>query len=56
LLGVTGPVDGERTHRIVNSYSLAFFDRHLRGSPAALLDGPASQLPDVLLDTRRELG
>ncbi len=29
--------------RIVNAYSLAFFDRHLKGQPAALLDGPAAQ-------------
>jgi predicted dienelactone hydrolase len=55
-LGVTGPIDGERTHSIINSYSLAFFDKHLKGNPATLLDGPATQFPEVLLDTRRELG
>ncbi|MGZ8410885.1 MAG: hypothetical protein ACXWVS_13365 [Hyphomicrobium sp.] len=41
-LGVTGPIDGERAHRIINAYSLAFFDRHLKGRPAALLAGPAN--------------
>ena len=51
-LGVTGPVDGERTHRIINSYSLAFFDRHLKGSSVTLLDGASSQYPEVLLDSR----
>ena len=25
----------------INAYSLAFFDQHLKGQPAALLDGPA---------------
>jgi predicted dienelactone hydrolase len=55
-LGVTGPIDAERTHSIINSYSLAFFDRHLKGSPAPLLDRSATQFPEVLLDTRRELG
>ena len=44
-LGVTGPIDSEWTHSIINSYSLASFDRHLTGSPAPLLDGPATQFP-----------
>lgn len=49
-LGVTGPIDGQRAHDIVNAYSLAFFDRHLKGSPIALLDGPTKQYPEVLFD------
>jgi pimeloyl-ACP methyl ester carboxylesterase len=53
LAGITGPIDAQRAHRIVNAYSLAFFDRHLKGQPAALLDGPAAQYPDVALETRR---
>ncbi|MGZ8403426.1 MAG: hypothetical protein ACXWVR_09205 [Rhodoplanes sp.] len=52
-LGVTGPIDGERAHRIINAYSLAFFDRHLKGRPAALLAGPAKQYPEVIFATRR---
>jgi len=52
-LGVTGPIDGQRTHSIINAYSLAFFDRRLKGGPAALLDGPAEQYPEVLFETRR---
>lgn len=36
-LGVTGPIDGVRAHGIVNAYSVAFFDRHLKGTAAALL-------------------
>jgi hypothetical protein len=54
-LGVTGPIGGDRAHRIVNAYSLAFFDRHLKDQPAALLDGPASQHPEVRFETRRPL-
>ncbi len=38
-LGVTGSIDGARGHEIVNAYALAFFDRHLRGVAAPLLDG-----------------
>lgn len=52
-LGLTGPIDGQRAHRIVNAYSLAFFDRHLLGHPANLLDGPAKQYPEVLFESRR---
>ncbi|WP_440098039.1 alpha/beta hydrolase family protein [Streptosporangium sp. H16] len=51
--GLTGSVPAERAHAILNAYSLAFFDRHLRDLPAPLLDGPAPGCPDVLLETRR---
>jgi dienelactone hydrolase len=53
LLGLTGPIDPKRAHTIIKAYSLAFFDRHLKGRPAALLDGPAEQYPEVLFETRR---
>jgi hypothetical protein len=53
LTGITGPIGAQRAHRIINAYSLAFFDRHLKGRPATLLDGPAAQYPDVALETRR---
>ena len=52
-VGLSGPVGVQRAHRIINAYSLAFFDRHLKGQPAALLDGPAEQYPEVLFETRR---
>jgi hypothetical protein len=51
--GLSGPIGGDRAHRIINAYSLAFFDRHLKGRPAALLDGPADQYPEVRFETRR---
>jgi predicted dienelactone hydrolase len=51
--GVTGPIDAQRAHSIVNAYSLAFFDRHLKGRPAPLLDGPAERYPEVRFETRR---
>ncbi len=53
LLGVTGPIDRQRAHSIVNAYSAAFFDRHLLGQPGVLLNGPTEQYPEVLLETRR---
>jgi hypothetical protein len=52
LLGIAGPIPVRRAHSIINAYSLAFFDRHLKGRAAALLDGPAEQYPEVLLETR----
>ena len=52
LLGVVGPLDAQRGFDIVNAYSLAFFDRHLKGRPSALLDGPPKQYPEVLFESR----
>lgn len=52
-IGFTGPIGSQRAHDIVNAYSLAFFDKHLKGEPEALLDGPASQYPEVIFETRR---
>jgi len=54
MLGVTGPIDGERAHSIVNAYSVAFFDRHLKGRTTPLLDALAGQYPDVLVETHRQ--
>ena len=52
-LGVTGPIDGQRAHNIINAYSLAFFDRHLLGQPGVLLNRPTEKYPEVLFETRR---
>jgi hypothetical protein len=49
-LGITGPIDGQRGQNIVNAYSLAFFDRHLKGNPAALLDESISPYPEVIFE------
>jgi predicted dienelactone hydrolase len=52
-LGISGSIDGQRAHKILNVYSLAFFDRYLRGLPTILLDGRAEDFPEVLLETRK---
>ena len=54
-LGITGPIDGRRAHAIVNTYSLAFFDRHLRGRAAPLLDRRDPRFPKVTLNKRLSL-
>lgn len=51
-LGLVGPINGKRAQRILNDFSLAFFDRHLRGLPAPLLDDPLECYPEVLYQTR----
>jgi hypothetical protein len=42
-----GTVDPERIVASVRAYLTAFFDRHLRGRPRRLLDGPSPAHPDV---------
>lgn len=53
-LGLDGPINARRGHAIVNAYSLAFFDRHLKGARAApMLDGPDAQYPDVIFERNK---
>lgn len=47
-LGLKGPLDGDRTIQIITNYLLAFFDHHLKGMPAPLLDGPRAGYPEVV--------
>lgn len=53
VLGISGPVGVERAHEIVNAYSLAFFDRELRGLPATRFDDLIEKYPEARLETRR---
>ena len=50
---LTGPIDGQRAHDIVNAYSLAFFDQQLLDHASRVLEGPAVQYPEVLFESRR---
>jgi hypothetical protein len=50
--GFSGPIGGDRAHEIVNAYTVAFFDRELRGKPAPLLDGPSDRFPEVHFESR----
>jgi hypothetical protein len=47
-----GPIGSQRAHEIINAYSVAFFDKHLKGEPEALLDGPAAHYPEVIFEKR----
>ena len=50
---LTGPIDGQRAHDIVNAWSLAFFDRHLSDPTAGPLDVPTARYPEVHFESRR---
>jgi hypothetical protein len=52
-LGLSGPIGAQRAHSIINAYSLAFFDRHLKSQPATRFDGPTKHYPEVHFETRR---
>ena len=52
-VGASGPIGAQQAHNMINAYTLAFFNRHLKGLPAPLLDGPAEDYPEVLIETRR---
>lgn len=53
VLGLSGPFDVQRAHEIINSYSVAFFDRHLQGSAPPLLNGPSEDFPEVIFESRQ---
>ena len=52
-IGFSGPIGSQRAHDIINAYSLAFFDRHLKGSSQPLLEGLSKQFREVFLEARR---
>jgi len=49
-----GPINGYRMIEIVNDYSLAFFDKHLKGEMPPLLDGPSANYPEVTIEVRNQ--
>ena len=51
--GLIGPLKASRGHAIVNAYSVAFFDQHLKNHSALLLNGLATGCPEVLFESRR---
>ncbi|EJW15919.1 hypothetical protein M5X00_10980 [Paenibacillus alvei] len=50
--GLGGPI-GRRAHDIINAYSVAFFDKHLKNTPTALLDRTSRQFPEAIFETRK---
>jgi len=47
-LGITGPIDGARALKMINAYSVAYFDTVLRREPAStLLIAPSPDYPEI---------
>jgi predicted dienelactone hydrolase len=51
-LGLSGSLDAHRAREIPDVYALAFFDKHLKGRQAPLLDAPSERFPEVLFERR----
>ena len=52
-MGITGSINSQRAHTIVNAYSLAFFDRYLKGYQSALLNDSDRPFAEVIFEKRR---
>lgn len=48
----SGPINGSQMIRIMNTYSLAFFDKHLKGLAAPVLNGISADYPEVSIESR----
>ena len=53
-IGALGSIDGWDMKRILDDYTLAFFDKHLKGSAEPLLDGSSPEHPAVIKFTVRD--
>lgn len=51
-VGIAGPISPERAHAIINAYSLAFFDRHLKGETTERFAALRMEYAEVELTTR----
>ena len=53
--GLLGSIDAQEMERILNAYTVAFFQRYLEGKQPTLLDGPppAGQFPEVVFTARK---
>jgi predicted dienelactone hydrolase len=47
-----GKIDGEKMLKIMNAYTVAFFNKHLKGIDSPLLNGPSPDFPEVILKAR----
>ena len=50
--GASPGIDPARAHEIINSLTVAFFDRYLKGTDSSLLESPSERFPEVTLDRR----
>jgi hypothetical protein len=48
LIGLKGPINGQRGLQIINDYTLAFFDQYFKNTPSTLLDGQNPLYPETI--------
>ncbi len=49
-LGLKGPINGRRVQQILLEYTIAFFDRYLKGKTTSLFEGPSAVYPELRWD------
>ncbi|MFN2126356.1 MAG: hypothetical protein ACK2TU_00720, partial [Anaerolineales bacterium] len=47
-LGLKGTLNGEQVSRIINAYTLAFFDRYFREDTGTILEQPTEKYPEII--------
>ena len=52
LMGMIGPINGQKFLEIQTLYVRSFFDRYLKGIDAPLLDNEATGFPEVIFNSR----
>jgi hypothetical protein len=50
---VIGTIDPARAVEIINTYVVAFFNKHLKGEDVPLLDAPSADFPEVTFERHR---
>jgi dienelactone hydrolase len=52
--GIVGPIDGEQFFNIMEYYVRAFFDKHVKGVPGAVIEDLSIIYPEVYFKSRNE--
>jgi len=52
LLGLTGPIEGQRGRDITGAYMLTFFDCYLKNQPAERISALVKHYPEVIFESR----
>jgi pimeloyl-ACP methyl ester carboxylesterase len=52
-IGFSGPIGSQRAHDIANAYSVAFFDKYLKGRSGDTLDRLVAHYPETIFEKRQ---
>jgi len=50
---ILGSIEGDRMVKIINAYTVAFWDEYLKSEMSPLLDGPSPDYPEVTIDVSK---